>query len=464
LRAIFLERQALWNDEMFTFDVAGLPWGEIQARLLTHDDHPPLYFYLARAALGAFGPSAWAIRVVSAVAGGLAVGMVYLAGERLFGRRAAWAGALICLVSPLHIAYSQEGRPYALAGLFALWSVLALLVVLRGRGRWWKLSFVVGTTALLYTHHWGVFVVAGELALVLADRGASRRWRELLPVAAPAAILYLPELIALASARRVPWPPGSDVSIPAGAWELVRLGGAFAGVSFPMAASSFALPTGLVVTGGAAMVVLLALAVRTAGPSEPDAALRSLLVCASVTLLVPFIVSFWVPKIFLWYRYPVILFPVVCVALGAAAARSRAGAFAAALLVVVGLSGAVHYQGWSKSNVREVAIYAGQAARRDSVRFILRPKPFAFLLNYYDSSTVPRLDEAYLDGALGGIVDTARAFVYISLDVPNAIRDYMDGHFVKVEERRFPGEAHLGMVVGVYRQPPEADAGPVREN
>ncbi len=68
-----------------------------------------------------------------------------------------------------------------------------------------------------------------------------------------------------------------------------------------------------------------------------------------------------------------------------------------------------------------------------------------------------RLDETYLDQPLGEIVDTAAAFVYVSLDVPNPIRDYMDGHFVKVEERRFPGEAHLGMVVGLYRQRPDPD-------
>ncbi len=66
-------------------------------------------------------------------------------------------------------------------------------------------------------------------------------------------------------------------------------------------------------------------------------------------------------------------------------------------------------------------------------------------------------DEAYLTGELGAIVDTARGFVYVSLDVPNGIRDYMDGHFVKTAEARFPGEAHLGIVVGAYRQPPDPD-------
>jgi hypothetical protein len=339
----------------------------------------------------------------------------------------------------------------------ALGSVLALLMVQREGTLRWKVMFVAATTALLYTHHWGVFVGAGELAFVLADRRARANIREHLVLALSVVILYLPELIALALTRRVPWPPGSDVALPSGAWELLRVGGAFAGVSFPMATSVFELPVALVVAGGAAMALLAGWAVRAAVRPEPGGALRALLVCVAVTILVPFVVSVWVPKLFLWYRYPVIVLPVVCVALGAAAARTRTAGWAAALLVVVGLAGAVHYAGWSKSNVREVADYAGQVAGGDDVRFIIRPKPSAFLLNYYYRGTVRQLDEAYLDGPLGAIVDTAAAFVYVSLDVPNTIRDYMDGHFVKVEERRFPGEAHLGMVVGVYRQPPGSE-------
>ena len=73
------------------------------------------------------------------------------------------------------------------------------------------------------------------------------------------------------------------------------------------------------------------------------------------------------------------------------------------------------------------------------------------------SGNAVQIDEAFLDTPLGDIIDTARSFVYVSLDVPNPIRDYMDGHFDKLSERSFPGIAHMGIIVSFYRQKPEAD-------
>ena len=127
-----------------------------------------------------------------------------------------------------------------------------------------------------------------------------------------------------------------------------------------------------------------------------------------------------------------------------------------AVLIGVGVAGTAAYFSWSKSNVRDVAECVGEATKGD-VRMIIRPRSFAFLLNYYYRGTAAQLDETYLDAPLGEIVDTAASFVYVSLDIPSEIRNYMDAHYEKVSERRFPGEAHMGMVVGVYRQKPDPD-------
>jgi len=67
------------------------------------------------------------------------------------------------------------------------------------------------------------------------------------------------------------------------------------------------------------------------------------------------------------------------------------------------------------------------------------------------------MDEAYLDTQMGDIVDTAGNFIYVSLDVPNPIRDYMDGHFDKTLEKVFAGTAHMGIIVDVYRQKPDPE-------
>jgi len=81
----------------------------------------------------------------------------------------------------------------------------------------------------------------------------------------------------------------------------------------------------------------------------------------------------------------------------------------------------------------------------------------ARMLDYYYSGNAVEVDEAYLDTRLGEIVDTTDAFIYVSLDVTNPIRDYMDGHFDKTSEKVFEGRAHMGIVVDVYRQKPDPE-------
>jgi hypothetical protein len=129
---------------------------------------------------------------------------------------------------------------------------------------------------------------------------------------------------------------------------------------------------------------------------------------------------------------------------------------AVAILLFTGTLGTGKYFTWSKSNVKDVASYVQSVADGD-VRFVIRPHNFASLLNYYYKGATAQVDEVYLDQPLGGLVDTAASFVYVSLEAQTDIREYMDHHFAKVAERQFPGDAHLGMIVGVYRQRPEAD-------
>jgi len=73
IRIYDLERQSLWNDEMFTMDVAGKSLGSIQETLVTSYHHPPLYFYLAHWSTASLGMTAWAIRFPSVIFGAFTV-------------------------------------------------------------------------------------------------------------------------------------------------------------------------------------------------------------------------------------------------------------------------------------------------------------------------------------------------------------------------------------------------------
>lgn len=459
LRFLDLEGGSLWNDELFSFNVADLPSSAIGPELIAHYHHPPLFFYLLHLVLRLFGHHAWALRLISALCGSLTVGLVYVGGRKFFNGRSALIAALICLLSPFHLAYSQEGRPYALAALLALMSLYSLMSLLGdGRPRW-KLLYVLSTLALLSTHHWGLFFLASEMILIMffahADSGVKRSFVFLWVLVG---LLYLPEASALVSQSAVRDGPGWFWAERASVAEVVKLILAFSGSYFKMASSVFDSPFTVKAIGGLAVAVLLSGLAVAAARSAANLYLRAVLLTLGFTLAIPFAISFIRPEIFLWYRYTVIVFPVFSLALAAADLTGRlkpVNAAALSLIVLIGVYGTLRYQSWQKSNVKDVARYV-ESVTRDDVKIIIRPAYFAPLLDYYYRGDAAELDEAYLDSPLGSVVDTARSFVYVSLDVPNEIRTYMDAHFEKSASRVFPGEAHMGMVVSVYRQPPGA--------
>jgi len=455
IRFYHLDGQSLWNDEMFSIDLARSSLPDLLRKLISYYHHPPLFFVILHILFRAFGDSVWVLRCVSALAGSLTVVAVYILGRRVSNNFAAVAAAILCLVSPFHLAYSQEGRPYALAALLALLVFFLMIEYLDSAKRRWIVLYVLGSIALLYTHYWGLFVIAGHIVFILFFQDSPKR---------PFLIAWL--LTGLAFVPQLPVLFEQSSPQHAGGWwwvespgprEILNVIGAYGGSSFKMASAVFQQPFGVqligIITASLLIFNVLVMIIR----KQSNGNVEALFICLSLSLLIPFGLSFYRSEVFIWYRYTVILYPLFCVLIGCSASRWKKDAarqFMVSILVIIGAVGTVKYFSWSKSNVRDVAVYT-DLVTRDSVKLIIRPPAFAPLLSYYYHGDARQVDETYLDQPLGAIVDTARSFVYISLDVPNEIRAYMDGHFSKIEERKFPGEAHMGMVVGVYAQKPE---------
>lgn len=90
----------------------------------------PFYFLTARFWLQQFGNSIFVVRSLSALAGILCLPIIYLLCIELFDRPSVSLMAVILVaVSPFHVLYSQEARPYSLWILTTLFSCLALLRV-----------------------------------------------------------------------------------------------------------------------------------------------------------------------------------------------------------------------------------------------------------------------------------------------------------------------------------------------
>lgn len=219
LRFYRLDAQSLWNDEGTSARVAERSLSLITAAAIG-DIHPPLYYYALHLWRGLVGASELALRSLSAILGVLLVWLTYVLGRQLLDEASALIAALVAMLNPFQIYYSQEARMYMLLAVWAAASTCFLALWLnRGSGRQGVKTSKIGggqpgvligyaltAAAGMYTHYAFAFMlVAHNLSALLWLAKQRAGWRKLAiwtgtQVAVVA--LYLPWLgIALA---RVP--------------------------------------------------------------------------------------------------------------------------------------------------------------------------------------------------------------------------------------------------------------------
>ncbi len=161
-RVFALGREGLWLDEISSVNWARLSLSDLIPTLITQDVHPPLYFFLLHFWVQLVGHSEFAVRMFSALAGGLTVPVLYRIGRMTFGARAGGLAALLLALSQFHVHYSQETRAYS---LFTLLTTLSFYLLLRWQtNRTAPLAAAYGVTSalVLYTHTYGFFVLAAH--------------------------------------------------------------------------------------------------------------------------------------------------------------------------------------------------------------------------------------------------------------------------------------------------------------
>ena len=208
----FLTSSHLWLDEALTVNIARLPLSRIPDAL-RHDGSPPLYYLLLHGWIGVFGSGDVAVRALSAVFAVATLPLIWIAGLRVGGRRAAIAALLLLAASPFAIRFATEARMYSLLGLLAVAGYLLLERMLdrpsiaAGAG----LAIVTGLLAL--THYWTLYLLA-TVAVMLVVRARRRHDRRgLVPLAAVAAggLLFVPWLPGFAYQLRHTGTPWADL-------------------------------------------------------------------------------------------------------------------------------------------------------------------------------------------------------------------------------------------------------------
>lgn len=200
LRTIRLDLQPLWWDEGWSLYFATADVPAMVARTAI-DIHPPFYYLVLHIWTLIAGSSATSVRLFSVLVGTLSVPMIFLAGRRLFGARAAIMAALTMAVAPFHVYYSQEARMYALVTFLVLCSIYLFVSLLEREGaasssglHW--LLYVAVTSVAMYTQYYAVFVPLSQTLFILAR---FRRYRRLvvkwLGAQLALFLLYLPWLV-----------------------------------------------------------------------------------------------------------------------------------------------------------------------------------------------------------------------------------------------------------------------------
>ena len=174
--------ESLWMDEAFTWLWAHQSHEALWGAAGRWEANPPLYYSIQRLWSHIFGDSEAGLRSFSAVVGTLTVPIVFLVGRLIWGNVAGLIAALLLATAPLHIAYSQEARAYALVMLAATTAVWGLLHFLEShgglaavpgpsgrRGRQLGLvAYAIGTTIALYGHNTAVFLPLFANAIALS--------------------------------------------------------------------------------------------------------------------------------------------------------------------------------------------------------------------------------------------------------------------------------------------------------
>ncbi len=178
----------LWLDEIYTQFAASRDWlGLVDDRVSR--GHSPFYFLILK--LSGIDPAdAAAIRAPSAVFDAGAAAVLAAGALRYFGWRAAVLVGALYVLSPLHIHWAQNARPYGLLMLFTSLGLVGAMGLVASVGReeqsrvphW---LFVIGWSGACLTLTGGILTYLVVLSLpwwwrlrrgVLSDPGFRRRW------------------------------------------------------------------------------------------------------------------------------------------------------------------------------------------------------------------------------------------------------------------------------------------------
>ena len=188
---LLLSRLHAWpphEDETLALFIGQKPLGEMLDTVLGERGGAPLHFLLAHG-VAAVSPTLTGLRLLSVLFAVASVPVVAILLARLADRRTAILATLLVAASWVTVFHGIYGRMYSLFLFTSALSFLALLSALdRQRLRDWAL-WALAAYAVVATHQYAAFVLAIQVAAVLARRVRGRPVRSLSFAAALACVV-----------------------------------------------------------------------------------------------------------------------------------------------------------------------------------------------------------------------------------------------------------------------------------
>lgn len=164
LRLINLD-QSLWLDEATQVILSQDSLSNI---FYNHgaDFHPPLSYILMHFWIFLGTSESW-LRLLSVIFGVLTIWFCYKLASGIFNPKIGLLSALLLAISPYHIYYSQEVRMYSEMTFFAVCSMYFFYRYIKENKLINSFVYIFATTALIYTHYDGVFLIAVQMMYIL---------------------------------------------------------------------------------------------------------------------------------------------------------------------------------------------------------------------------------------------------------------------------------------------------------
>lgn len=213
IRLTYLGSKSLWLDEMWSIEVARVPWHAALWSFVHQDGNMSLYHAVLHIWMYA-GQSEFVIRALSAMGGAGTILVVYLVGKVLFERPVAIMAGMLLALNLFHVQYSQEARSYSLDALFtSISSLLFIKCIERPLFKNW-FGYVLVSIAAVYLHVFALLVLAAQWASIIFLRPRDVPWKGLVTSSAAIGVLSAPLGYVLYLRSRSPYVPLNWVPRP----------------------------------------------------------------------------------------------------------------------------------------------------------------------------------------------------------------------------------------------------------